>query len=110
LLDLFTVDTPVLHPLSTLSLHDALPISRHSGEARTGGSTSSTKGLRTRPETCLLKTFWEASSSKGGNWQATQRIRATSFIPDEADRKSTRLNSSHEWNSYAVYCLKNNTH
>src|SRR6266536_353447 len=23
-----------------------------------------------------------------------------------ADRKSTRLNSSHEWNSYAVFCLK----
>src|SRR5207247_2849081 len=28
------------------------------------------------------------------------------------DRKSTRLNSSHEWISYAVFCLKkkNNTH
>src|SRR5207247_6977510 len=27
------------------------------------------------------------------------------------DRKSTRLNSSHEWNSYAVFCLKKkNTH
>src|SRR5438105_14504136 len=24
----------------------------------------------------------------------------------EADRKSTRLNSSHEWISYAVFCLK----
>src|SRR5207247_5357085 len=24
-----------------------------------------------------------------------------------ADRKSTRLNSSHEWISYAVFCLKN---
>src|SRR5438105_10049883 len=23
-----------------------------------------------------------------------------------ADRKSTRLNSSHEWSSYAVFCLK----
>src|SRR5438105_7436241 len=28
------------------------------------------------------------------------RIRAA------VDRKSTRLNSSHEWNSYAVFCLK----
>src|SRR5438105_5955035 len=26
--------------------------------------------------------------------------------PDVADRKSTRLNSSHEWISYAVFCLK----
>src|SRR5207247_11111469 len=25
------------------------------------------------------------------------------------DRKSTRLNSSHEWISYAVFCLKKNT-
>src|SRR5438105_6501219 len=25
---------------------------------------------------------------------------------DAADRKSTRLNSSHEWISYAVFCLK----
>src|SRR5207247_10161776 len=25
---------------------------------------------------------------------------------DHADRKSTRLNSSHEWISYAVFCLK----
>src|SRR5207247_9755460 len=24
------------------------------------------------------------------------------------DRKSTRLNSSHEWSSYAVFCLKKN--
>src|SRR5207247_10772546 len=24
----------------------------------------------------------------------------------KADRKSTRLNSSHEWSSYAVFCLK----
>src|SRR5438105_9301046 len=25
---------------------------------------------------------------------------------DQEDRKSTRLNSSHEWISYAVFCLK----
>src|SRR5438105_9827631 len=27
-------------------------------------------------------------------------------IPQWEDRKSTRLNSSHEWISYAVFCLK----
>src|SRR5438105_14419382 len=26
--------------------------------------------------------------------------------PAQRDRKSTRLNSSHEWTSYAVFCLK----
>src|SRR5207247_6928174 len=32
--------------------------------------------------------------------------------PINKDRKSTRLNSSHEWISYAVFCLKKkkNTH
>src|SRR2546429_2390950 len=29
-----------------------------------------------------------------------------SFFGDEADRKSTRLNSSHGYISYAVFCLK----
>src|SRR5438105_2526183 len=28
---------------------------------------------------------------------------------ESADRKSTRLNSSHEWISYAVFCLKKKT-
>src|SRR5438105_11773204 len=27
-------------------------------------------------------------------------------LGDGSDRKSTRLNSSHEWISYAVFCLK----
>src|SRR5207247_3444475 len=27
----------------------------------------------------------------------------------QRDRKSTRLNSSHEWNSYAVFCCEKNT-
>src|SRR5438105_12897891 len=30
-------------------------------------------------------------------------------IPKAIDRKSTRLNSSHEWISYAVFCLKKKT-
>src|SRR5207247_7292606 len=32
--------------------------------------------------------------------------RLADHIDDEEDRKSTRLNSSHEWISYAVLCLK----
>src|SRR5207247_11157766 len=31
--------------------------------------------------------------------------RISSGIVDTPDRKSTRLNSSHEWISYAVFCL-----
>src|SRR6266849_5373890 len=38
-----------------------------------------------------------------GNADAGRRQR------DGEDRKSTRLNSSHEWISYAVFCLKKKT-
>src|SRR5438105_8013594 len=33
-------------------------------------------------------------------------LNAPNFRLEQGDRKSTRLNSSHEWTSYAVYCFK----
>src|SRR5207247_8327188 len=52
----------------------------------------------------------------GGTAEGTARVVAErSELPEypltistgeEQDRKSTRLNSSHEWISYAVFCLK----
>src|SRR5438105_10827854 len=33
-------------------------------------------------------------------------VSPASLLLGETDRKSTRLNSSHEWISYAVFCLK----
>src|ERR1017187_6672680 len=36
----------------------------------------------------------------------TFRRKANAFLAGEIDRKSTRLNSSHRWISYAVFCLK----
>src|SRR5207247_10761213 len=39
--------------------------------------------------------------------QLSPRSYVLGFSPDSSlDRKSTRLNSSHEWISYAVFCLK----
>src|SRR5438105_8802227 len=35
------------------------------------------------------------------------RVRSREEV--QVDRKSTRLNSSHEWISYAVFCLKKKT-
>src|SRR3712207_8500335 len=73
----------------TLSLHDALPISASGG-----------------PECGFAK------------WKTTQTRRAATRVDDltppghgeivggRADRKSTRLNSSHANISYAVFCLK----
>src|SRR6266496_5883294 len=60
----------------TLSLHDALPISRV------------VERITARVPT------------------ATPKAESSSFIADTGDRKSTRLNSSHVEISYAVFCLK----
>src|SRR5438105_12365306 len=61
----------------TLSLHDALPI-------------------------CLLEQVLPRHAI------AVRYVDATNLdaIRAALDRKSTRLNSSHEWISYAVFCLK----
>src|SRR5207247_10062352 len=44
----------------------------------------------------------------GASFYYTDDVRALSFVTgytlDVSDRKSTRLNSSHEWISYAVFC------
>src|SRR2546429_4945503 len=63
----------------TLSLHDALPISRRPGDDRTNDRT---------PERSI-------AAPQGQNGRCLL-----------LDRKSTRLNSSHGYISYAVFCLK----
>src|SRR5207247_6480009 len=46
----------------------------------------------------------------GVRWAKLELARQSEKIPattsHDGDRKSTRLNSSHEWISYAVFCLK----
>src|SRR3712207_8712682 len=69
----------------TLSLHDALPISR-GGAAR--GEPGPGAGRRRGPPDR------RGREGQGGGWRCDQ------------DRKSTRLNSSHANISYAVFCLK----
>src|SRR5207247_9195628 len=80
---------PPTTELYTLSLHDALPIFGPAdatvmgvGDGMVGGTSApcGRRGIGFRTE--------------GG---PQGRI---------GDRKSTRLNSSHEWISYAVFCLK----
>src|SRR2546422_2273648 len=67
----------------TLSLHDALPILRDDRERREGRQG---RGVRFPAEA-------------GGPGPSPDNHR-------EGDRKSTRLNSSHGYISYAVFCLK----
>src|SRR5207247_10135748 len=55
------------------------------------------------PYTTLFRSATAASPAAGRPGPAGRAARAPATW---ADRKSTRLNSSHEWISYAVFCLK----
>src|SRR5438105_5704965 len=55
------------------------------------------------PYTTLFRSAGPRHSEKLGP-VCTQQLQSC-----DADRKSTRLNSSHEWISYAVFCLKKKT-
>src|SRR5207253_11020132 len=77
----FFFNDPATSEIYTLSLHDALPIFK-----------SFVRILDTDP------------GSKPQNLLTMQL--ALNAKPDEGDRKSTRLNSSHVAISYAVFCLK----
>src|SRR5438876_12452627 len=93
---LFFNDPPTTD-ISTLSLHDALPISTRT-PAGAAGSRSSTAATALR----LANTI-----------QPKERTAASAAVrgPGSAgDRKSTRLNSSHPSISYAVFCLKKKNH
>src|SRR5438105_8898597 len=77
----------------TLSLHDALPISIATGQfgmlqRADGGFQAASYFVRR-----------SAGSEGGGSADSNGDFAGV-------DRKSTRLNSSHEWISYAVFCLK----
>src|SRR5206468_8038058 len=70
----------------TLSLHDALPISPILGDPAAAGRADGAHAFRA------------VASHPGEDDAETLR-----------DRKSTRLNSSHDQISYAVFCLKKKT-
>src|SRR2546422_2320064 len=74
---LFFFNDTATTEIYTLSLHDALPIYTLSAPDRRITSSSSSKS----------------------QWSDSGNARS-------ADRKSTRLNSSHGYISYAVFCLK----
>src|SRR5438034_5777064 len=79
--------------LSTLSLHDALPISV-GAHARDLEDRRGSRGIRGARSRCrgggVLRPYPDQAVPRGAG----------------ADRKSTRLNSSHTVISYAVFCLK----
>src|SRR2546429_7884144 len=80
----------------TLSLHDALPISYTTAQS---------------PAACILhprtaNAYTVGPSPAPGSVRCLQLLGRTWLAPiPERDRKSTRLNSSHGYISYAVFCL-----
>src|SRR5689334_25424693 len=75
----------------TLSLHDALPISQNANEVAPFG-----------PAVILLITDVQNATAL----TVEGNIPTYTIGTDDADRKSTRLNSIHSSSSYAVFCLK----
>src|SRR2546428_12270096 len=75
----------------TLSLHDALPI------------LSGISPRQRRPEP--VRNRLEMNEEKCASLLRTARS-ASALSSRSGDRKSTRLNSSHDQISYAVFCLK----
>src|SRR5207247_4374107 len=95
--------TPRIH---TPSLHDALPIfAAHFWPGRFRARDQSEDELR------LFEVEPGSKVLARCRWQANRAEHPTLVMwhgmeGSTADRKSTRLNSSHEWISYAVFCLK----
>src|SRR5690348_17552149 len=80
--------------INTLSLHDALPI--WMGHVGCGRYFEEVRALHEK----IGRPVFEARQRFPATLQVGKRCRA--------DRKSTRLNSSHPSISYAVFCLKKN--
>src|SRR5205807_3942282 len=91
-------------PISTLSLHDALPICESARELvcirirassrRRAHDRDFVAGRERAGVVRQIVPVCRAHSASGMKWGGTR------------DRKSTRLNSSHLVISYAVFCLK----
>src|SRR5690242_16886129 len=96
--------------LSTLSLHDALPISSSISRRVTlrGGSiTNSRIGCPALPSSSRLTPPALPRCPRSSDLRSSTcsaRL-PTSTTRSSSDRKSTRLNSSHMSRSYAVFCL-----
>src|SRR5206468_11809158 len=75
----FFFNDPSTTEIYTLSLHDALPICRRRRQP--------VPRMGRRPRLAAVRVVLQPG-------------------PSDADRKSTRLNSSHDQISYAVFCLK----
>src|SRR5207244_12701726 len=90
----------------TLSLHDALPICMV--ETVVTGDDVGEAGLVV-PQVITDEAELLAEGREEAAVERSHRARATDDLRRATDRKSTRLNSSHQIISYDVFCLKKKT-
>src|SRR5206468_11758590 len=95
--------------LSTLSLHDALPISRHVVAPVVSEERGAIHSLDALLEAEGVPPVRVVAEGPGQQRVEGGIVRLVGAVPDLPDRKSTRLNSSHDQISYAVFCLKKKT-
>src|SRR2546430_11301996 len=93
---LFFFNDTATTEIYTLSLHDALPIYARAARGPCAALAALVSPLQRDP----LGAAHRDRDTGGG-----ETLRAGT-----KDRKSTRLNSSHSQNSYAVFCLKKKKH
>src|SRR5205085_9795789 len=96
--------------ISTLSLHDALPIFEQVSVPLPAKSTGTMKGKPTPVSVWPGGIGGIATGAKVTIVMLPVGLESSQTLVFEgcegADRKSTRLNSSHSQISYAVFCLK----
>src|SRR5690606_40319368 len=100
----FFVNATAPTAIYTLSLHDALPISRE----LVGVPVSGSGGKVNHVQKCFdpRSDFRTAEDACRAHWLGDDVPHLHPGIEGGVDRKSTRLNSSHVKISYAVFCLK----
>src|SRR5690606_41853038 len=94
----FCIHLPPTPLFSPLPLHAALPICPRSARKRCVGAGAAGPGPPHPAH--LVESCWTCRR------KGQARARGLGGLRSGADRKSTRLNSSHVKISYAVFCLK----
>src|SRR5438105_8642383 len=103
---LFFLCPPPTHTY-TLSLHDALPICiMHPAPRNESCPSERFRGLCFRKGVGLSHCHPNRVGRLHPSFVSVAEMDDPPFLNNPLDRKSTRLNSSHEWISYAVFCLK----
>src|SRR5207244_9141499 len=101
-----SVTTTTSPDTSPLSLHDALPIypDRGAGEARSRAEGDA--GPRDRIPGRPGPRAWNRGRSRAPARVRLGRLPGDQLAEHGGERQSTRLNSSHQIISYAVFCLR----